>query len=115
MALAFTIASILAIFSNTVDAIGDLIRFKPFTDVLTQVGVSKSWAPVFGTFKALGAIGLFLGLTGMPMVGIAAAVGLTAFYLGAIIIHLRANDHAIGPASGYLVIVATTLVLGLLT
>ncbi len=114
MALAFTIASIMAIISNSAGAIGDLIRFKPFMETLKQVGVSESWATPFGVLKAAGVVGVTLGLRGMPMVGIVAALGLTVFYTGAILTHVRANDRAIGPATGYLVIAASTLVLSLL-
>lgn len=114
MALAFTIASIMAIISNSAGAIGDLIRFKPFMENLKQVGVSESWATPFGILKAAGVIGIVLGLRGMPVVGTVAALGLSLFYIGAIVTHLRANDRAIGPATGYLVIAAATLVLSLL-
>lgn len=40
-----------------------------------------------GLLKAAGAGGLLLGLTGVPLIGTAAAIGLTLF-VGAVVTHL---------------------------
>lgn len=56
-----------------------------------DVGVAPAWVPLLGAVKVAGAIGLFLGLFGLPLVGTAAAAGLVAFFLCAIAFHVRAH------------------------
>jgi hypothetical protein len=46
---------------------------------------------MLGAFKAAGAAGLLIGLLGVRPLGIAAAVGLVAFFVGAVITHIRAR------------------------
>ncbi len=52
-----------------------------------------------------------LGLLGVPLIGAAAAVGLTLFFLGAVIIHLRARNYALQFPIIYLLLAASSLVL----
>jgi DoxX-like family len=63
--------------------------------------------------KAAGAAGLLLGLAGVPLVGPAAALGLTLFFVGAVVTHLRAGDHALAFPVLYLALAVASLVLGL--
>ena len=53
--------------------------------------------------------------TGVPLIGIAAAVGLTLFLIGAVITHLRARDLSLGNGVPvmFLVVVLAALVLGI--
>ena len=64
------------------------------------------------TLKAAGALGLLVGLIGVPLIGTAAAVGLVLFFVGAIITHLRVRDYSIGPAAAFLLLAVAALVLG---
>ena len=52
---------------------------------------------MFGALKAAGALGLLVGIR-VPLIGIATAVGLILFFVGAIIIHLRGRDYSFGLA-----------------
>jgi hypothetical protein len=52
---------------------------------------------MLGTLKAAGALGLLIGIR-VPLIGIAAAVGLVLFFVGAIVTHLRAHDYSFGLA-----------------
>ena len=45
----------------------------------------------------------------------AAAVGVVLFFVGALITHLRAHDSSLAPATVFLLLPVTTLVLGLAT
>jgi hypothetical protein len=56
---------------------------------------------------------LLVGI-GMPLIGIAAAAGLTVFFIGAVITHLRARDYSLGRGVPvmFLLIAAAALVLG---
>ncbi len=56
-----------------------------------EVGVPRSWLPALGAAKLAGAIGLVVGIAGLPAVGIAAAAGLVLFFVGAVVTHLRAH------------------------
>jgi glucose dehydrogenase len=62
---------------------------------MSKLGVPESWLPIFGILKAAGALGLPIGI-GLPMIGIAAAAGLTVFFIGAVFTHLRARDYSLG-------------------
>jgi hypothetical protein len=61
-------------------------------DNLADYGVPRSWWVWLGTAKALGAVGLVLGLW-VPAIGIAAAVGLGLYFLGAVATVLRARAY----------------------
>ncbi|ACZ91459.1 DoxX family protein [Streptosporangium roseum] len=68
-----------------------------------EVGLSPSWIPLLGWLKAAGAVGLLLGLLGVPLVGLAAAAGLVLFFVGAVVAHVRARVfHNIVFPGGYL-------------
>ena len=73
----------------------------------------ESWLPVLAILKAAGALGLLVGI-GVPMIGTAAAVGLTLFFVAAIFTHLRARDRSFGGAVVFLLLAVAALVLGLL-
>ena len=47
------------------------------------------------------------------VIGTAAAVGVIVFFVGAVITHLRARDYSLAPATVFLLLAVTTLVLGL--
>ena len=49
----------------------------------------------------------------MPLIGTAAAIGLILFFVGAIIIHLRARDYSFGLAVVFLLVAVAALVLRL--
>ena len=55
------------------------------------VNVGASSVPLLGALKAAGAVGLLVGLAGIDIVGIAAGVGLVAFFVGAVVFHVRAR------------------------
>ncbi|MFV2175273.1 DoxX family protein [Actinomadura sp. LOL_016] len=64
----------------------------------------------FGDAKLVGAIGLLVGLA-FPAVGIAAAIGLTTYFLGAIVTVLRARSFKTLPFPVlYLAPVVATLI-----
>lgn len=62
-------------------------------DNLADYGVPRSWWVWLGTAKALGAIGLVVGVW-IPAIGIAAAVGLAVYFLGAVLTVLRARAYS---------------------
>jgi hypothetical protein len=104
---AVTVAAIVA---NIYAAAADFARRNLALTNSIKVGVPTSWLPVLGTLKTAGALGLLLGLLGVPYIGVAAAIGLVLFFLGAIGFHLRAHEHHFIIATvGYFLLAAAAL------
>lgn len=81
-------------------------------DNLADYGVPRSWWVWLGSAKALGVLGLVVGLW-VPTIGIAAAIGLALYFLGAVVtvLHARAYTHVPFP----LLYLAPVVVAGLMT
>jgi type III secretory pathway component EscS len=112
MFTAYVIVTLLAAGANIFSATLDFIRFKQILINMVRVGVPESWITILGILKAAGALGLLIGI-GVPPIGVAAAIGLVLFFIGAIITHLRARDYSFGLAVVFLVLVVAALVLRL--
>jgi hypothetical protein len=70
-----------------------LLTHKAFVvDNLEDYGVPKTWWPWLGTVKGLGALGLLVGLA-VPAIGVAASVGLVAYFIGAVIAIMRTGAY----------------------
>jgi uncharacterized membrane protein len=85
---------------------------------MVKAGVPESWLTLpIGTLKTAGAVGLLLGVIGVPLIGTAAAVGLILFFVCALYTHLRASDYSpqFGLAIGFLLLAVAALVLDLAT
>lgn len=67
-------------------------------DNLADYGVPRSWWPWLGITKLLGAAGLVVGIWA-PALGLAAAVGLALYFVGAVltVLHARAYGHVVYP------------------
>jgi hypothetical protein len=84
-----------AYFVVTLVAIAAMLHFKPILPGMARAGVPESWLTFpIGTLKTAGAIGLLLGLVGVPWVGAAAAIGLIGFFVCALYTHMRAGDYS---------------------
>jgi NAD/NADP transhydrogenase alpha subunit len=112
---AYVVVTLMAIAASTFVAMANFIRLEFVLSTAAKVGVSESLMSTLGTLNAAAALGLLLGLIGVPLIGTAAAVGLVLYFVGAIITHLRARDHSIGPAAAFLVLAVAALVLGLVS
>ena len=105
------VVMIAAIAANVYAATADFTRGNLALANSIKVGVPPSWLPMLGTLKVAGAGGLLLGLLGVRYIGVAAAVGLVLFFLGAIGVHLRAHEHHfIVTTIGYFLLAAAALV-----
>lgn len=91
MDVGYVAVAVVTMVANGAVAIADFCKAKVVVANSDAVGVPRSWMPLLGTLKAAGALGLLLGLLGVPMVGTAAAGGLVLFFTGALIAHLRAR------------------------
>ncbi len=77
-----------AVAANLFAAGADFVLNSQIAINMDRVGVPHSWMIPLGILKAAGALGLLIGIF-VPSIGIAAAVGLVLFFVGAIITHLR--------------------------
>jgi hypothetical protein len=112
MFIAYVVATLLAAAVNIFSATLDFIRYKQVLINMAKAGVSESWITPLGILKGAGAIGLLIGI-GVPMIGVVAAIGVILFFVGAIIIHLRARDYSFGLAVVFLLLAVAALVLRL--
>jgi hypothetical protein len=100
--------------ANAGMAIGGLSKAEFFVKNAVEVGVAPSWVPLFGALKAAGAIGLVIGLFGIPVIGTAAAAGLVVFFVGAVTAHVRARVlYNIAFPSFFLALAVASLVLSM--
>ncbi|WP_435111114.1 DoxX family protein [Nocardiopsis synnemataformans] len=107
----YVLVTVLAILANGGMAVADLLRARFVLANSAAVGVPESWLTALGLLKGAGALGLLLGLLGVPVVGAAAALGLTLFFVGAVVTHLRARNYALAYPLVYLALALGSLVL----
>jgi hypothetical protein len=99
-----------AIAANGYAAWADFARGEIAVANANKVGVPLTWLPVLGTLKVAGGVGLLLGLLGVPYIGVAAAIGLVLFFLGAVGAHLRAREtRFVRTTVGYLLLAIAAL------
>ncbi|MEU3480376.1 DoxX family protein [Streptomyces sp. NPDC033754] len=110
MFLGYTIVAALLALALSASAFLTFTRNPQITGNMTKLGVPESWLPWLATAKAAGAIGLLAGLA-VPLLGVAAAIGVTLYFAGAVITHLRAKDYELAPALVLTLISVAALVL----
>lgn len=111
MSTAHVIVTVLAAVWVGFSAYSLLTRATWVVEPLTEYGVPRSWWTVLGAAKAAGAIGLLIGLA-VPVVGLAAAIALILYFLGAVVTIVRARSFSHVPYPLlYLVPVAAALAL----
>ncbi|MER5765106.1 DoxX family protein [Streptomyces sp. NPDC002082] len=110
MFIAYAVVAGLLALTLAASATFTLQRNPAITESMGKVGVPDSWLPRLATLKAAGAIGLIAGLWLTPL-GIAAAIGVTLYFLGAILTHVRAKDYDFAPAAVLALVAVAALVL----
>ncbi|MEV1005990.1 DoxX family protein [Streptomyces sp. NPDC049881] len=113
---AHLVVTLFAALANGFSGVGAVLRLPAILPGMARAGVPESWLvfPI-GTLKLAGAAGLLLGLLGVPLIGPAAALGLTLYFLCAIGVHVHARDFSaqFGLAIGFVALNTATLVLAL--
>ncbi|MER5224666.1 DoxX family protein [Streptomyces flaveus] len=105
------VVSLLLVFS----AVPDITRNPKITEGLKALGVPDSWFLPLGLVKIAGALGLLVGIAYRPL-GIAAAIGVVLYFLGAVITHLRGGDKkGVGIPAVIMLVAVAPLVLGFAT
>src|SRR6266487_6408384 len=103
MFIACVVVTLLAAAANIFSATLDFIRYDQVLINMAKAGVSESWVTTLGTLKGAGALGLLVGIR-VPLIGIAAAIGLVLFFIAAMITHLRGRDYSLGLAIVFLLL-----------
>ncbi|NKX87842.1 DoxX family protein [Nocardia coubleae] len=112
METAYVVVTVVAALWVGFSAFSLLRRAAFVVDPLVDYGVPESWWTPLGVAKAAGAIGLVVGLW-VPVVGVAAGVGLILYFTGAVVTVLRARSYkTVAFPVLYLVPVAVALGLG---
>lgn len=104
------VATLLLALLALASAVAKLGREARVFDNLTRAGVPARAFPYLAGLLLVGAVGLLVGLWWPPL-AVAAAVGLTLYFLGAVGAHLRARDDSFVPP--LVLTVLSSVVLGL--
>ena len=83
------LATLLGI-AATGSALAKLSRQARVVESMHSVGVKDNQIPILAVLELLGAVGLLVGIWFAP-IGVLAAFGLTLYFLGAVIAHVRAK------------------------
>src|SRR5215213_7988748 len=67
-----------------------LTRARWIVQALTDYRVPRAWWPWLGAAKVAGAVGLLIGLF-VPVIGVAAGIGLVLYFTGAVVTVIRAR------------------------
>ncbi|WP_335939770.1 DoxX family protein [Streptomyces sp. PTD5-9] len=105
MFIAYTVLAVLLSLMLVVSGRGKLVKDPKIMPVMTAVGVSPGMVPVLAVLEFAGAAGLLVGIGYRPL-GVAAAVGVVLYFLGAVIAHLRVKDVKGTPGAGVLLLVS---------
>lgn len=110
MFIAYLAVGMLTAAANATFATLDFARAEFVLQTMNRVGVKRSWLNPLGFLKLAGAVGLVAGIAVAPL-GVAAAIGLVLFFIGAIVTHIRAHDYSSipFPATVLLLAVATLI------
>ncbi|MPZ53461.1 MAG: DoxX family protein [Acidimicrobiia bacterium] len=109
-----TVTAITAIITAGI-ALAGFARASFVAGNMDEVGAPRSWMPKLATLKLAGAIGLIGGLVGFRPLGIAAALGLVLFFIGAVTAHLRAHVlYNIAFPGAYLALSTASLALAII-
>lgn len=112
MFIAYVFIAIVTILANAGVAVADLAHARFVLGNMAEVGVPRSWLVPLGLLKGAGAAGILIGLLGVRPLGIAAAIGLTLFFAGALAVHVRARVfHNIAVPGAYFALAAASAVL----
>ncbi|ASR01761.1 DoxX family protein [Gordonia rubripertincta] len=115
MFIATLIVSLLLALALLSSASGKLTKKPAVIEQITAVGVPADKIPLLGYLEIAGALGLIAGLFWWP-IGVAAAIGVILYFLGAVISHLRVKDvKGSAPAAALALVAVAALVLRLLS
>jgi hypothetical protein len=107
---AYVVVAFLTTGANGYAATVDFTRPEWLHRNMAKARVPESWLFSLGALKAAGAVGVLVGVV-VPLLGVAASVGLVLFFIGALITHFRARYWDIAPPVAFLLLAVASLVL----
>jgi uncharacterized membrane protein YphA (DoxX/SURF4 family) len=110
MYIAAAVVSALFAAALLISARSKLVKGEAVIAGMAKVGVPADKLWLLAAAEIAGAVGLVVGLLWWP-IGVAAAIGLILYFLGAIASHLRVRDKAIAPATVLLIVAVAALTL----
>lgn len=91
-----------------------LVKDPAIMQNMAKVGVPENNVRLLAVAEIAGAIGLLVGLFWWPL-GVAAAIGVILYFLGALAAHLRVRDRDVVPATVFLLVAVAALTLRTVT
>ena len=112
MHTSYIVVTILAALANGYAASLNFVGAESVKVVADQVQIAYKWMMPFGVLLASGSVGLLLGFA-VPILGAAAAIGLTVYFICAIGAHLRVRDLRIAGPTSFLFLAVAALIVNL--
>jgi len=91
-------------------AAGKLTKHPKVIESLGACEVPSNWHPRLAVAEIAGAVGMVLGLW-VPALGVAAAVGVVLYFVGACIAHVRVSDNEVAAPIIFIVLAVVVIVL----
>jgi hypothetical protein len=91
MFIAYIVVAVLLAAVASLSGRAKLTKDERVVKSITGVGVPLNRFPLLAAAEFAGAVGLLVGIAIAP-IGIAAAIGLILYFLGAVLAHLRVRD-----------------------
>lgn len=114
MFIVTVVVSVLLALAAIGSAAAKLTKNPKVVENLTKVNVPMSWLPPLAVAEIAGGVGLLVGLA-VPAIGIAAAIGLFLYFVGAVVTHVKAHDKELAPPAVLALIAVAALVLRIVT
>ena len=105
MFIAYAVVAVLLAAGVALSGRAKVARDERIVTQLTGIGVPLAWFPRLALAEFAGALGLVAGLVWRPF-GIAAAIGLVLYFVGAVVTHVRAGDVKGLPAPAVLLVLS---------
>ncbi|MFF2848964.1 DoxX family protein [Streptomyces sp. NPDC058001] len=113
MFVAYVVVGVLLALVLVASGRGKLVKDEKIVTGMRSIGVPDSWLPRLAALEFAGALGLLIGIFFRPL-GIAAAIGVVLYFIGAVVTHIRGKDVKGVPTPTVLLLVgAAALVLGI--
>src|SRR4051812_17620846 len=93
MRVAYIAVTLLAAAATGYAALNDFKRPSWLMENMKRLEVPQRWLSTLGVLKGAGALGLLVGLE-VPALGVLSGVCLVLFFLGAVVVTLRARFYA---------------------
>jgi hypothetical protein len=113
---AYVTITVITILATAYATVVDLAQARFVLANMDDVGAPRSWLRPLAALKGAGTAGLLLGLLGVWPLGVAAAIGLVLFFVGALTAHVRARVFRnIAVPGAYLALAVASTVLVVVT